>query len=153
MKLSEKIELILSILNQCPEDVRYYQSRLDEADAEKVNLEHELEGVGVENRTPPKYEQRAAIATKLQDTLKKRRVAKDIIRVNEPLLEFINSDVGIRTLRQLEQTLGKLRHVEKQMDERIFRKRVANQDVTIVNQNKNIDKLIKDFKRKGRKKH
>jgi len=153
IRLSQKVELVIGILKQCPEDARFYQSLLDEAEAQKVNLEHELEGVGVLNRQPPKFDQRAVLATKLQAALVQRRKAKDGIRANGPLLDFVVSEQGIRAINQLSQTLGKLRDVEKKMDGRVFRERVAGREKAETEQSRNIDKLIKDYKKKRRMKY
>ena len=153
IKLSEKIEVIIYILEQCNADVRYYKAQQQEAENEETNLNHELEGVGTENRRPPNYEQRAKIATQLQNSLIKRRVAKDALRFNQPLLKFIESEVGTKALNQLKQTLGELRKVESEMQERVYIKREAGNPAKNQAADKKLNDMIRDWKKQSKKKH
>ena len=120
---------------------------------EETNLNHELEGVGNENRTPPNYKQRSKIATQLQNVLIKRRVAKDAIRINQPLLRFVESDVGTKALNQLRQTLGDVRKVENDMAERVYNKRELNREPSNPNLENNLNKMIRKWKMDSKKKH
>ena len=153
IKLSEKIELIVYIFEQCKADDRWYQEQQKEAESDETNLAHELEGVGVENRCPPKYEQRAIIATKLQNALIKRRIAKDNIRLNQPLFRFIESEVGAKALNQLKQTLGDLRRLENDMADRVYNKREAVTTHKNPTLEKNLNQMIRDWKKKKRNKY
>lgn len=152
MKLSDKIEFVLHVMEQCQADVRWYTQQQEDAEKEQTNLNHELEGVGTENRQPPNYDERARIATKLQHNLIRRRVAKDSLRANQPLLRFIESDEGKRAMNKLQQTLGELRNVEQTMDARAYLKRETVAPETNPEMSKNLNKLIKDWK-KSKKKH
>ena len=153
IKPSERLELIIYIMEECRSITKWHKDKQTEAELEETNLTHELEGVGSENRTPPNYEQRAKIATRLQNVLIKRRVAKDTIRINQPLLKFVESDLGAKALNQLKQTLGELRKVENDMAERIYNKRGLNSQASNPDMEKKLNKLIRKWKSESRKKH
>ena len=109
IKLSERIELILSILNQCKSDHIWYTSQLETEENKGNTLRHELEGVGVNHRTPPGYRERARLATELQAALIARRAAKDYIAITKPMADFLASDIGKNMVHQLQQQLGETR--------------------------------------------
>ena len=154
LKLSDSVELIINLLNQCRADVRWYDGQQKAADAEIKNLEHELEGVGVEHLVPPNAAQRNKLATRYQKERIKRRVAKDELRVNEPLINFLDSDIGKQAYNQLTQVLGKIRKDEQRMKERVYEKREAPPLSKLGNENarKNLNSLLRKYHkdRKGR---
>ena len=149
IKLSEKLELIIGILDQCKTDHTWYVAQLA-ADEKKGNtLRHELEGVGVEHRAPPGYKERARIATDLQTALIARRISKDHVALNEPIVDFLDSDIGKTALKQLRQKLGETRKVESKMVDRIFyRRHTENTAPENPELKKSLDRLIRDWKRK-----
>ena len=142
MKLSEKIELMICILEQSAKDYEWYSGQLADADKKKTDLYHELEGVGVEHTTPPNYQQRAVLATRLQDALLTRRIAKDAVDIHEPLFEFTNSALGKDTLKRLKSDLGAVRKREQNKEYRKYHKRAA--DLPPVNPE--LEKLIRLWK-------
>ena len=155
MKLSEKVELIIDIFDQCKSDTRWYTQQQTESEMEQLNLSHELEGVGTENRSPPKGTNRNKLATLLQGALIKRRIAKDMVIVNQPLIKFLESESGIRSYNLLKQVLGELRKTETNMAERRYTKRELAIDKKINNptMKESLNKMIRDWKRKQRSKH
>jgi hypothetical protein len=150
VKLSEKVELILDILDQCVKDYKWYKAQL-EADENKVNtLRHELEGVGINHRKPPGYNDRARIATELQTVLISRRVSKDNIALNEPMVCLINSDVGKNIINQLRQRLGETRKIESKNSGRIFyRRQTENSSPENQELKRNLNKLIHQWKKRN----
>ena len=153
MNLSQKVELIIHILDQCQKDANWYDAKLKEAEAEELNLNHELEGVATDARLPPKYRERARIATHLQNVLIQRRVAKDGIRSHQPLIKFIESEQGTKAINGLKQALGELRKVEASMAERVYAKRETENPPSNKAAEKKLNKMIREWKKqcKGRK--
>ena len=143
MKLSEKIELIICILEQSKKDCEWSAAALDEENRKKTDILHEMEGAGIDNKTPPKYDQRANLATKLQNTLIARRLAKDAFQINEPLYELVESEFGKTMLNKLKAKLGEVRKEEKNKENRLYAKRSNEQ----LPQNPTLDALIRDWKR------
>ena len=154
MKLSKKIELIICILEESMSDAKWFQRQQKEAEAEMTNLEHELEGVGVVHRSPPKDNDRRKLATKYQNERIRRRVAKDAVRVNEPLALFVESDVGAKAINRMRQVLGDVRKHETNMDNRVYSNRkVDNHSANNPQSNQQFNKLLRDWKRKNKNKH
>jgi len=150
IKPSERVEFIIRILEECKADVRWAKQQLKESEATVTDLKHELIGAGSEKGLhPPKYEDRAKIATKMQNALLTRRAAKDAIQINQPLLKFVESDIGTRAMNQLGQVLGELRNVERNMEERVYGKRGSENLST----NKKLNRLIRDWKKRNRSKY
>ena len=148
IKLSEKIELILGIFSQCKSDHTWYASQL-EAEVNKENtLRHEIEGVGINHRTPPGYHDRAKLATELQEALIARRVAKDYVSITKPIADFLSTEIGRKMINNLQQLLGDARKSESKLVDRRFRKR---QTVNMAPENpelkKSLDALINEWKK------
>ena len=152
--LSEKIELVLDVFEQSKIDLNWFESQ-KEADENKENtINHELAGVGVKNKTPPKYKERARLATELQDVLISRRLAKDGIAVHKPLVDFVESDIGKSAINALKQKLGEVRKAEgNQVDRKFFPRQTENAAPVNVEQQKKLDALINDWKRKSHSKY
>src|SRR5262249_50479699 len=108
---------------------------------------------GVVYKSPPKSKERNRLVTRLQKAELERLVAKDIVRECQPLVEFLDSDVGTKTISQLKQTLGKLRKVEESMSERVFAERNTNSAGSNPEKEKQINKMISNWKKKGRQKY
>ena len=142
IKLSEKIELVISILEQSAKDYEWYNEQLSCADKKTTDLYHELEGAGVDHTTPPNYQQRAVLATQLQDTLLTRRIAKDAVDIYTPLFEFSNSMIGKETLKRLKADLGAVRKREQNKEHRKYHRRVTDMPPT----HPSLEKLIRQWK-------
>ena len=143
MKLSEKIEITINILEQCKKDYGWYEEKLKEEERKKTDIMHELEGVGVDNKTPPHYGKRASLATQLQDVLISRRIIKDNLIINEPLFELADSGQGKDIINKLKGKLGEVRKAEAYTEDRKYNKRAISQAPG----NPALEKLIREWKR------
>lgn len=139
--------MIIYILEQCKIDVQWYQEQLKDEERRENNILHELEGVATEDGCPPKYDQRATLATQLQNTLIARRIAKDNITINQPIVDFINSEIGREAINKLKQKLGEIRKIEKNLHERIYHKRKTDDIPNNPIMKQNLNKLIRDWKK------
>ena len=152
MILSEKIELIIAILEQSKSDFEWYDKQVNLEENRKNNINHEIEGVGDPEAKPPLYKKRASLATELQKCLLARRFAKDAREINRPVFEYINSNTGKNTLNTLKQCLGDVRKIEKNMKvRRYYYRQTENTDILNEDAKKNLDKLIQDWKKQKRK--
>ena len=125
MKLSKDIELILNIFEQCKADSQMYETKLKDAEGEECDILHKLKGVDEYCKVPPKYNERAMLATRLQEVLLNRREAKDMIKLNKPMLEFINSETGQKAINMLKMRLEDVRKIEENMNTRRYYRRAA----------------------------
>lgn len=66
------------------------------------------------------YAERAKVATKLMKCRQDRRDSKDMVRVLEPLIRFLESDKGKNMMNLMKEVLGKTRRVEKDMECRVY---------------------------------
>ena len=149
IKLSEKVELVLGIFAQCKTDYNWYASQMEVEENKENTLRHEIEGVGINNRTPPGYRERARLATELQEALIARRVAKDYVTITKPMADFLSTDIGKKMINNLQQLLGDARKAEAKLLDRRFQKRqtinIAPENAEL---NKSLDSLIKEWKKK-----
>ena len=80
-----------------------------------------------------------------------RRISKDIISINQPVVIFADSDVGKNAINALKNVLGEVRKAEEKMDGRQFFKRrtenVAPENPVL---KKNLESLIKDWKKSSK---
>ena len=151
LKLSQKIELILGILNQCKTDHIWYISQLEAEENKENTIRHEIEGVGLSNRTPPGYKERARLATELQAALISRRVAKDYVAITKPMADLLATDAGKNMINQLQKQLGETRKAEYKLVDRRFRKRQTENTAPENSElRKSLDTLIKEWKGNSR---
>ena len=146
MKFSEKIELVVHILDQCKKDYRWYSDQLEEENKRKIDLLHEMEGAGIDNTEPPNFDRRAILATKLQNILIARRIAKDSIDVNAPVFDLFESDQGAKILNKLKEALGEVRKEEANKELRKYNRRAEKSPPA----NPTLDKLIREWKQSNR---
>ena len=107
IKLSEKIELIVNILDEIKKENAWYQQSFKDAEMDETNLAHEMIGIkqGQPRQSPPKNKERNPIGTKWQNALLKREVAKSHMRINKSLIDFLNSEDGKRIHNKLKNVL------------------------------------------------
>lgn len=149
MKLSEKVELVLNFLEQCKSDHTWYTKQLEVEQKKENTLRHELEGVGITHRTPPGYKDRARLATDYQTVLIARRIAKDHVMLNEPIVQFLDSEVGKSAVKQLRQRLGEMRKVESRMiDRKFYTRRAENTAPVNEDLKRNLDRMIQEWKKR-----
>jgi glycerol-3-phosphate cytidylyltransferase-like family protein len=119
---------------------------MKDAEREENNLIHALEGVSGESKSPPRYKERATIATKLQNTLIKRRIAKDYTIAYKVLISYLDSEDGRRVINKFKYVLGEIRKTESMMENRTYRER----DIDVAPMNpvlkKDLEKLIAEWK-------
>lgn len=149
MKVSEKIQVCIEILEQIDKDYDWYLERLHDSEKEQCNINHAMIGIvsGQSNKKPPIREERNKLATQLQKSLLKRRTAKDLTEVNSHLHEFIVSDDGKRILRELKEVLGKTRKSEKNMDNRVYYERIKVDETSTLEQKQNFEQLLRKWKK------
>ena len=148
MELSNKIEIIIQILEQCKSDFDWYEARRLDAEREENNVRHDMEGTGSGSGVLPKSKERARLATKWQQTLITRRVAKNQITVNQPLWDYLSSDAGKALVKSLPHILGKTRQAEKAIKNKAYARRPTDTAPMNPVLEKNIDELIREWKRK-----
>lgn len=148
MKLSEQIELIIKILDQCKSDDEWYRSQFKSAEAEETNLNHALIGIRAgQPRIPPlNAKERNKIVTQLQKELLKREVAKDYMRVSQQFIDYLNTENARNFQKKLSEILGKTRKAEQDMENRIYSERSC---VVPENPNlqQNLNSMIKSYKK------
>lgn len=116
-KISDQLSECLNFLEQSKKDYRHYYNEVNDKDKENQDYLHELE---LEQLS---YHELAKHAKKMRKSRKERREAKDAVEALSPLIEFLESDLGIKSLNQLKQVLGKVRQKEKNQQNRIYIKR------------------------------
>ncbi|MBE6724924.1 MAG: hypothetical protein E7576_06980 [Ruminococcaceae bacterium] len=70
------------------------------------------------------YHERAKIATQLAECRKERRIAKDLLEVLEPFIQFADEKESKAYVNKLRQVLGSVRTAEKKHSNRIYVPRV-----------------------------
>ena len=147
IKLSEKIELVLAILNQSKSDYTWYASQLEVEENKENTLRHEIEGVGINHRSPPGYRERARLATELQEALIARRAAKDYVAITKPMADFLSVEIGKSLINHLQKLLGETRKAESKLVDRRFNKRKTDNTAPENPElKKNLDALICEWK-------
>lgn len=149
MKLSEKIELIIFLLEQSRSDFDWYDRQTVLEENKQNNLTHEIEGVNTPDCKPPPYKKRASLATELQKCLLVRRAAKNEREINRPIMEFVESDIGKSALNALRKRLGDVRKIENNMSvRRYYARTTENAESLNADAKKNLEELIKAWKQK-----
>ena len=126
MKLSEQLEIVIGILEQCVADHRWYGDQLKDAESDENNIRHETEGLGADVTAPPKGKRLSELAKKWQDSLIRRRVAKNSMEISQTLYDYLQSDVGKAMLNALKLNLGKTRQIETKVESRVYVKRLTD---------------------------
>lgn len=117
---------MLNVFEQCKTDSQTYEKQLKDSEGKENDILHELEGVADYNnykKQPPKYKRRAVLSTQLQNVLINRRIAKDYIRLYQPIMDFITSDTGTKAINLLKVKLGDIRKTENEMSIRRYYRR------------------------------
>ena len=121
-KLSEQISEFLKLLEQVEKD--YAWAIQEEVQAENLTQDylHQLELL------PFTYHERSKVAKKLSECRIQRRAMKDTIMLNEPVVEFLETEKGKALIAQLQQVLGKVRKGERIIKERTYTPKVLSQE-------------------------
>ena len=116
--MSEEISEFLRLLDDAQKDHAWAveeESRLERLTQDYLHL-IEL--------TDLSYHERAKLASKLKECRIQRREAKDMVLVLDPVVEFLETERGKVLLGQLQQVLGKVRKVEKYIENRTYTPKV-----------------------------
>jgi len=118
--INSNAESIASFLRFCTNSVKAYQSsnsEMDNQDKLTQDILHDLE-LG-----ESKYEDRAKLATKLQQTRRLRRLEKNVVEELQPLFNWANSKDGKAALDSLRNILGEVRKQEDYHKNRCYIKK------------------------------
>lgn len=113
-RFSDAIGELIELLEDAKKDYYWNADEVNRLNGLQQDLLHKLELDGL------KYGERAKVATKLMRCRKDRRESKDMVRVLEPLVKFLESDKGKNMINLMKEVLGKTRRVEKDMENRVY---------------------------------
>ena len=74
------------------------------------------------------YSDRAKLATKISRCRRLRRDHKDMVMSLAPLVDFLKSERGNRMMKDLRETLGQTRKIEKYMETRKYYPRIPENE-------------------------
>lgn len=115
---AEHLAKFLNFVDQCISEYRYAYGCVGEEDKRLQDLLHEMEFA-------PDKAERNRVATKLQQSRRRRRENKDICQRNELIVKFFEDQQNRRTLNQMRQLLGRQRKEEEYLQgERTYKPRV-----------------------------
>lgn len=113
-KFSYAIGELIELLENAKKDYYWNADEVNRLNGLQQDYLHMLELDGLN------YGERAKIATRLMKCRQDRRDSKDMVRVLEPLIRFMESDKGRNMVNLMKEVLGKTRRVEKEMENRIY---------------------------------
>ena len=121
-KFSETISDFCDFLVSAQKDYTWNFDMVNKMDNLTQDYLHSLELDGL------KYEERAKLATKIAKCRQDRRNHKDTVRALEPLVEWLDTEKGKQLFNLLREVLGKTRKVEERMENRVYVKRVVEEE-------------------------
>lgn len=113
-KFSYAIGELIDLLENAKKDYYWNSDEVTRLNGLQQDYLHMLELDGLN------YSERAKVATKLMKCRQDRRDSKDMVRVLEPLIKFLESDKGRNMMNLMKEVLGKTRRVEKDMENRVY---------------------------------
>ena len=113
-RFSHAIGELIDLLENAKKDYYWNSDEVTRLNGLQQDYLHMLELDGLN------YGERAKIATKLMKCRQDRRNSKDMVRVLEPLIKFLESDKGRNMTNLMKEVLGKTRRVEKDMETRVY---------------------------------
>ena len=111
-RFSEAISGFCKLMEDAQKDYAWNYDEVNRMDRLTQDYLHKLELDGLD------YKERAKIATQLAKCRQARRECKDTVEILEPLIQFLESDIG------------KTRKVEGRMETRTYIPRVLKQEGT-----------------------
>lgn len=105
---------LIELLENAKKDYYWNTDEVNRLNGLQQDFLHKLELDGLN------YAERAKVATKLMKCRQDRRDSKDMVRVLDPLVKYLESDKGKNMLNLMKEVLGKTRRVEKEMEHRIY---------------------------------
>lgn len=112
---SKDLEAFLSLLRTTEEQHNIHYDNVNKCDREQQNLLHDFELLDLN------YNQRAKKATELKKTRLERRYSKDIVEMTSEVVQFCKENQAF--VKKMEQLLGKLRKKEKDLENRVYKRR------------------------------
>lgn len=113
-RFSETISELIELMEDAKKDYYWNADEVTRLNGLQQDYLHQLELDGL------KYSERAKVATRLMECRQDRRESKDMVRVLEPLVKFLESDKGRNMMNLMKEVLGKTRRVEKDMENRVY---------------------------------
>lgn len=113
-------EQIKAFLDSVEDSRKVYNLSLEAMKKEEKKLQDFLHAIEFE----PNAKERSKICTKLHQSRKARRGYKDLVEINEPIIQFFQDSQNKKTLDKMTQLLGNVRRVEKYHRERTYSPRV-----------------------------
>ena len=117
--LAQDIRTILASFEQAEKDYKWAYDQVGLLDKETQDILHSLE------LDPINKNERNRLATRLQKVRKQRRVHKDTVQSNEPIVTFLQGEKGRNMLNLLREVLGKTRKVEDLQEIRTYRQKAV----------------------------
>lgn len=115
---AEHLSEFLNFVDQCCAEYKAAYEAVNEEDKRLQDLLHEMEFASDKA-------ERNRVATKLQNSRRRRRKNKDIVKLNEQVVKFFDDKSSRDTLNKLRQLLGRQRKEEEYLfSERIYTPRV-----------------------------
>lgn len=113
-KFSCAIGELIELMENAKKDYYWNAEEVNRLNGLQQDYLHMLELDGLN------YSERAKVATKLMMCRQDRRDSKDMVRVLEPLIRFLESDKGKNMMNLMKEVLGKTRRIEKDMECRVY---------------------------------
>lgn len=113
-QFSYAIGELIELLENAKKDYYWNTDEVNRLNGLQQDFLHKLEFDGLN------YAERAKVATKLMKCRQDRRDSKDMVRVLDPLVKYLESDKGKNMLNLMKEVLGKTRRIEKEMESRIY---------------------------------
>lgn len=113
-QFSHAIGELIELLENAKKDYYWNTDEVNRLNGLQQDFLHQLELDGLN------YAERAKVATKLMKCRQDRRDSKDMVRVLDPLVKYLESDKGKNMLNLMKEVLGKTRRIEKEMEHRIY---------------------------------
>ncbi len=115
---AEYLSEFLNFVDQCCAEYKTAYEAVNEEDKRLQDLLHEMEFASDKA-------ERNRVATKLQNSRRRRRKNKDIVKLNEQVVKFFDDKSSRDTLNKLRQLLGRQRKEEEYLfSERTYTPRV-----------------------------
>lgn len=113
-QFSYAIGELIELLENAKKDYYWNTDEVNRLNGLQQDFLHKLELDGLN------YAERAKVATKLMKCRQDRRDSKDMVRVLDPLVKYLESDKGKNMLNLMKEVLGKTRRIEKEMEHRVY---------------------------------
>ena len=115
---AKALEEFLNAVAASKQEYQYAYDAVNEEDRRLQDLLHEMEFA-------PNKAERNRSATKLQQSRRRRRECKDIVKKNEKLVKFFEEQKNRETLNRMRQLLGQQRKEEEYLaSERTYKPRM-----------------------------